>query len=231
MNRWIRGLILALALLLGAGTAVTACGHPAYVGPVADPTPFDGTPGTPVMINGMQYCGWMYSQSECSWSAWPAAPVAIPMTMPLASDPSYAMLNALFAWHLTYHAFFGSGLYYDRYLSPYYSSHPGVTVINRNTYINNSQSFDSKYSSQEKSAESTGSYKDKSGKTTPANKVPQNAFSGGNQKPTNGGNAPAPSGGKAPAPTGGKAPAPTNGGKAPAPAPKPAPAPAPRPRH
>lgn len=90
--------------------------------------------------------------------------------MPTTAPPGYYpgmttatdLATALFLQHLTYHAYYGSPAYYNRYVPPSYRA--SYTTV----YVT---PFDRSYSSAERSAESRAVYRNGKGKTIPANKV------------------------------------------------------------
>lgn len=170
MKRVLSSLLLALAV----AAPIVACGS-------------DDDTATPAAFqsNGTTYCAWVNTPHECDNSGLPVAPAAMPMVQPVQTDPNYHLLEDLFIYHMMYHAFFSSPMYYDSYIGPAWSRYPhqtNIVQINKTTYIHQSGTFDRTYKSQESGLASGAKYKTPSGKTYNGKTVPAKSFSGGSGK-------------------------------------------------
>jgi uncharacterized membrane protein YgcG len=180
--------LLSIAMMLGVGASLASCSSDddaQTVAPSAFVSPADGK----------TYCRWVNIRSECEGSPYPAAVYPMPQDQPVRDPGMSAMdflvLNALFQDSLMYHSYYYRPWYYNNYIGPAWSRHPGyveygyghrpvtriTTVNNYNTTINH---VNTKYGSQERSAESKAVYKTANGKTYKGNTVPSNAFKGTN---------------------------------------------------
>lgn len=168
----------------------------------ADGQPVDeGTPAPAAFespVDHQLYCAWRENQYECDGSGYPPAPFAMPdndldrTTQGVAED--YSLLEALLLYHITYHAFFDNPWYFDTYITPAWSAHPGtyygwsghpvVRVTNVTYYTVNSRSFDNRYRDRERSTASQATYRTKTGKTYNGKTVPSQKFKGSNAKPS-----------------------------------------------
>lgn len=146
---------LAAAAGLVAAVLIAGCGSQQ---PTYSPTDWGPTYG------GVLYCGYVVSPLECTGH--PGVPVLMPLTAPGGYHDGMSNLTdistALFLWHLTYHDWYASPAYYNRYVpANYRSTYTKVYVL----------PFDSRYRSAEQSAAPRGVYRDSKGRTVPASKV------------------------------------------------------------
>lgn len=123
----------------GVTLGVAGCGQPA---PVDYPAPTTWT----VVYQNQSYCGYQYDAHEvdmygnlvCTRVRYPSYTDAV-----IAGTLAAAML----AYLQTYDGFYHSGMWYDRFYAPLGPRYH-VTVIQKNTFISNSTSFDNRYASQ-----------------------------------------------------------------------------------
>lgn len=181
--------LLGVALLLGFGSALTACGSDdddATAAPTAYITP-SGQPCQP----------WMNNPHETDGSGIRPCDFAMPMTQPVRqpgmSDADYLLLGGLFGYYMGHHSYYNRPWYYDNYIGPAWTRYPGTyysyrgrpvtritTVNNYTTIVHN---VDTKYASQERSYSSNpkySGYKTANGKAYTGTTVPKKAFSGTN---------------------------------------------------
>lgn len=181
------GFIAILALVLGTGASLAACGDD-------DAT---AAPAAFVMPSGQQCYAWMNNPHETDGYG-PACPFAMPQSQPVRqpgmSDMDWAILGGLFGYYMGHHSYYNRPWYYDNFIGPAWTLHPvgnylaypghPVTRITNVTIYNGvtrdidtrNATFEKKYSADPKYS----TYKTANGKTYTGKTVPSKAFSGTN---------------------------------------------------
>lgn len=199
--RKITALILSLFILVGAGSALTACSGDSSDAATARPTAFQTPSG--------DYCTpWLNNPDEANGSGYRAcdmpAPTAPPVRSNYTSDAEFLLAGALLGYVMGHHDFYFNPYndYYGRYIGPAWSRNPGyggynygghytkVTKITVNNYGSVATAANTKYAPLEKQYEKNpkfNGYKTANGKTYTADKLPTKKFNGTNVPKANNG--------------------------------------------
>lgn len=194
--RWLRNALVVLTLFAVTTPALAACGSDED-DPV-DPASFTNP------TTGERCQPWVNNPHEADSSGLRACDTAIstvrPVQSPGMSAVDYLLLMHMFDFGMTYHRTYFSDGYYNRYIGPAWSAHPGNYYtyghqpVTRITTINNFHTtvvdpVNSKYSAQMRTAEKGANYTTRSGKRYTGTSVPAKVFSDTNAPTKSGGNA------------------------------------------
>jgi hypothetical protein len=202
---WLRAFILMLMVTGVTAPALAACGNDTQptvqesITPTAYIDPTTGQPCAPWVNNPNEPRVMGMTEPACRLPI----PTDQPVREPGMSDADWFLLGGLFGFGMGHHSLYWGPNYYDMAIGPAWDRYPGsyrgyggrpiVHVDNRtyNTTVINS--VNTKYSTQERTAErdpKLSGYKDaKTGKTYTGANVPPKAFASTNAPTKAGGNA------------------------------------------
>jgi len=196
MPRWLRLIVLFLALSVGVPAALTACG-----------SDDDATAAPPPIVSPIDhqtYCPWQETPYEVEYGCgnplvmYPPAPFPIPHDRPVQSPGmsagDLALLLVLFDHGMGYHSYYYRDWYFDQYIGPAYYRHPGYQAygyghrplvhVDKRTYNTTIiQHVNTRYAADERRLEKTATYTTAGGKRFTGDKAPKSAFSGTNIAP------------------------------------------------
>lgn len=134
MSTAVRRVAVLIAAVLAAGLVLAAC---------ADSEEFSPPRSYTVAYNQQCYVGYEYDEHEADMLNVPAncTRVLYPSYTPTFDAGDYLLRMMLWEHLLRYNSYYHSPMYYDRYLSPMAGRYPGVTIINRNSYITTNNTF------------------------------------------------------------------------------------------